>query len=393
MAKKKDAAEETGQQESKGSDLRAFRKALDALKEKIPGIVAAVDSNKLKRGVFLDSPQLTFLFGGKYPTDRIMQLQGPESSGKSTVSNYIGGQLQKKRPEQPMVLYVDYERTFDPDYAQRLGLDISPDKFTLIHPDCGEDGFEAIDALLRTGQLCCIILDSDAAMPTRSMTTDEYGKACVAPDTLIKFRPNTGFFYRTGTMLDLFKAAGFGDYESLEQGVYHSADRKFYVKSFDIGTNKKVKRQVLGFVYKGMAKEGYVVTSDYGSFTVTGDHLLFNAASNSYKKASECPEEMRVIAADGTETTAVISKTKEPFPILDIEVEGTQAYFTGGILSHNTFGGSAKLASDALKRVNLLLNKYNTSMIWISQERASMSMYGSPFSACVVPETLVEIEE
>lgn len=192
MAKKKDKPEETGAPvEVSGKDLnkdKAFRKALGDLMEKYSGMVVDIGANQVIKGVFLDSPQLTYLFGGKYPTDRIMQLQGPESSGKSTVSNYIAGQLQKKRPEQPVVLYVDYERTFDPVYAGRLGLDTSPDKFVLIHPDCGEEGFEVMDALLKTGKLCCVILDSDAAMPTRAMTNDEFGKACVAPNTEVKFR-------------------------------------------------------------------------------------------------------------------------------------------------------------------------------------------------------------
>ena len=393
MAKKKnDAPESATEGKAPGLDLRGFRKALDAISSKIPGIIADSSANQLKRGVFLDSPQLTFLFGGKYPTDRIMQLQGPESSGKSTISNYIAGQLQKKRPNQPVVVYVDYERTFDPVYAGRLGLDTSPDKFILLHPECGEDGFEAMDALVRTGSVCCMILDSDAAMPTRSMTTDEYGKACVGPDTLISFKPHAGFLYRTGTMLELFEKAGFGDFESMEEGVYHSSDKAFYVKTFDLGSDRKTKKKVLGFVYKGMAKKGYRVTSDYGSFLATGDHLIFDASKYTYLKLKDCQEEVSVIAADGTITTAVVSKADEQFPILDIEVEDAQAYFSGGILSHNTFGGTAKLASDALKRINILLNKYDTNLIWISQERASMEMYGSPFKACVTPDTLVDIE-
>jgi len=231
MAKKKEKEKEVEvaedvSQEGEGSgklNLRAFRKAMSGLAETYTKIIVDVTSNQMKRGVFLNSPQLTYLFGGQYPTDRIMQVQGPESSGKSTLSNYIAGELQKKKPKQPIVVYVDYERTFDPIYANRLGLDTSPEMFVLLQPENGEDGFEAMDALIKTGVVCCIILDSDAAMPTKAMTKDEYGKA--------------------------------------------------------------------------------------------------------------------------------------------------------------SFGGSARLTSDALKRINILLNKYDTNLIWISQERASMAMFGANYAA------------
>lgn len=203
------------------------------------------------------------------------------------------------------------------------------------------------------------------------------------------------------TMLDLFKAAGYEDYASLEPYKFYTPKAKILISSYDLTTKKAVEKQVTGVVYKGMAKDGYVVTSSRGSFLATGEHLVYNAGLGTYQAlknvyASKDPNKDCVFQTltddEHLVGTAYVSKVTESFPVLDIEVEGTQCYFSGGMLSHNTFGGSARLTSDALKRINLLLNKFDTSLIWISQERASMSMYGSPFSACVTPDTIINIE-
>ena len=160
-------------------DLKDFKKALSSLSKKYDEktLIKNVRDANLIKSVTFESPLLNYVLGGKYVTGRIMQLFGPESSGKSTVSTYIGGQLQKLKPEQPIVLYVDFERTFDPNFAQRLGLNLDEDHFVLVQPDTMEDGFEIIEELVKTGKVCFVIFDSEAAAPTRKQADSEYGQA------------------------------------------------------------------------------------------------------------------------------------------------------------------------------------------------------------------------
>jgi recombination protein RecA len=115
-----------------------------------------------------------------------MQLFGPESSGKSTISTFIAKEIQQILvEEQPIVLYVDYERSFDPVYAERLGLNLDDDHFMLVQPDTMEDGFEIIEALVKSGKIGLVIFDSETTAPTRSQEESEYGKAGFGPQAKI----------------------------------------------------------------------------------------------------------------------------------------------------------------------------------------------------------------
>ena len=126
---------------------------------------------------YLESPQLNFLFGGGFPIGRIVQLHGPESGGKSTLSTYIAGEVQKKRPDHKVVIYVDFERTFETTFAEKLGLNVDAEKFIFLRPENGEEAFAIVEELVRTNEIGLIIWDSDTTTPTRSQLTDEYGKA------------------------------------------------------------------------------------------------------------------------------------------------------------------------------------------------------------------------
>jgi recombination protein RecA len=151
----------------------------DSLKDpEIAGII---------KRIFLSSPQLNYLFGGGWAIGRIFQLHGPESSGKSTLSTYIAGEIQKQ-PDHNVVVYVDFERTFETTFARRLGLKTDPDHFIFIQAEHGEEAFTILEDLLRTNEVGLIIWDSDATTGSKSQMLDEYGKACVHPQTEIEFR-------------------------------------------------------------------------------------------------------------------------------------------------------------------------------------------------------------
>jgi recombination protein RecA len=160
-------------------DLKEFKKAMAGLEKKFDNktLIKDVKHANLIHRVTFDSPLLNYELGGSFVTGRIMQLFGPESSGKSTISTFMAGQLQKKLPDQPIVLYLDFEHTFDPDFAERLGLNEDEEHFVLVQPDVMEDGFEIAEALVKTGKVCMVIFDSEAAAPTRKQAESEYGQA------------------------------------------------------------------------------------------------------------------------------------------------------------------------------------------------------------------------
>lgn len=158
------------------ADLKNFKKVMGQLSSKYKDtLLQASDANVVNKTTF-QSPQLTYLFSG-FSFDRVHQLYGPESSGKSSISTYIAGQLQKQFPEKPIVLYIDFERTFDVDYSRNLGLNTDEDHFVLLRAETGEEAFTIAEELIKTECLCCIIFDSDATCPTRSEISDEVNKA------------------------------------------------------------------------------------------------------------------------------------------------------------------------------------------------------------------------
>lgn len=143
--------------------------------------------------LLLDSPRLNYNFGGGFPLGRIVEFFGPESGGKSVLSWYIGGHIQR-REKQNVVLILDYERTFNSKYARTAGLELDPDKLIIIRPLTGEEGFQIAQEMVETGDIGLIIIDSLAAIPAGKAVDSDYGKGFVGPaalisSALVKFNP------------------------------------------------------------------------------------------------------------------------------------------------------------------------------------------------------------
>ncbi len=107
---------------------------------------------------------------GGVPRGRIVEIYGPESSGKTTVALSIVAQAQKLGGE---VAFIDVEHALDPTYAASLGVDI--DSMLVSQPDSGEQALEIAEALVRSGALDVIVLDSVAAMVTKAEIDGEMG--------------------------------------------------------------------------------------------------------------------------------------------------------------------------------------------------------------------------
>ncbi|HLQ87858.1 MAG TPA: recombinase RecA, partial [Enterococcus sp.] len=107
---------------------------------------------------------------GGYPRGRIIEVYGPESSGKTTVALHAIAEVQKQGGT---AAFIDAEHALDPAYAKKLGVNI--DELLLSQPDTGEQGLEIADALVSSGAVDIIVIDSVAALVPRAEIDGEMG--------------------------------------------------------------------------------------------------------------------------------------------------------------------------------------------------------------------------
>ncbi len=107
---------------------------------------------------------------GGVPKGRIVEIYGPESSGKTTLALHILAQAQKRGGE---VAFIDAEHALDPVYAAAIGVDI--DSMLVSQPDTGEQALEITDALVRSGAVDAVVVDSVAALTPRAEIEGEMG--------------------------------------------------------------------------------------------------------------------------------------------------------------------------------------------------------------------------
>ena len=111
---------------------------------------------------------------GGLPRGRIVEIYGPESSGKTTLALHVAAEAQKKGGE---VAFVDAEHALDPTYARALGVNI--DDMLISQPDTGEQALEITEALVRSGAIDVIVVDSVAALVPRAEIEGEMGDSFV----------------------------------------------------------------------------------------------------------------------------------------------------------------------------------------------------------------------
>mgnify|MGYP001059512160 FL=1 len=136
------------------------------LGEKVDQQISTIPSGSLALDVALGV--------GGYPRGRIIEVYGPESSGKTTVALHAIAEVQKHGGT---AAFIDAEHALDPQYAQRLGVNI--DELLLSQPDTGEQGLEIADALVSSGAVDIIVIDSVAALGPRAEIDGEMGDAHV----------------------------------------------------------------------------------------------------------------------------------------------------------------------------------------------------------------------
>ena len=140
--------------------------AIMRLGDDIPVNVEAISTGSL-------SLDLALGIGG-VPRGRIVEIYGPESSGKTTLALHILASAQKEGGE---VAFIDVEHALEPAYARALGVDI--DSLLISQPDTGEQGLDIAEALVRSGAIDIVVIDSVAALTPRAEIEGEMGDSFV----------------------------------------------------------------------------------------------------------------------------------------------------------------------------------------------------------------------
>ena len=178
MATKKAAVAKTAPIDDKEARKKALSTALAQLERDFgTGTIMKLGENTHMevQAVHTGSLALDFALGiGGVPKGRIVEIFGPESSGKTTVALHIIAEVQKAGGE---AAFIDAEHALDPVYAKALGVNIN--ELLVSQPDCGEDALEITEALVRSGAIDVVVVDSVAALVPRQEIDGEMGASMV----------------------------------------------------------------------------------------------------------------------------------------------------------------------------------------------------------------------
>ncbi|GAN78795.1 recombination protein RecA [Acidocella aminolytica 101 = DSM 11237] len=136
---------------------------------------------------------------GGLPRGRVVEVYGPESSGKTTLALHAVAEAQKRGG---VCAFIDAEHALDPVYARKLGVDV--DNLLISQPDTGEQGLEIADTLVRSGSIDVLVIDSVAALVPRAELEGEMGDSHVGLHARLMsqaLRKITGSVARSNTML------------------------------------------------------------------------------------------------------------------------------------------------------------------------------------------------
>lgn len=136
---------------------------------------------------------------GGLPKGRVIEIYGPESSGKTTLTLHAIAEEQKKGG---VCAFVDAEHALDPQYAKKLGVNL--DELLISQPDTGEQALEIVDTLVRSGAVSMVIVDSVAALTPKSELEGDMGDSSVGVHARLMsqaMRKLTGSINRSGCMV------------------------------------------------------------------------------------------------------------------------------------------------------------------------------------------------
>src|SRR6202166_4978911 len=136
---------------------------------------------------------------GGVPRGRVCEIYGPESSGKTTISLHVIAEAQKKGG---MAAFIDVEHALDPAYARKLGVDV--DNLLVSQPDYGEQALEITNALITSGSIDVLVVDSVAALVPKAELDGEMGDSFMGVHARLMsqaMRKLTGIVSKSNTCL------------------------------------------------------------------------------------------------------------------------------------------------------------------------------------------------
>lgn len=301
MAKKDTAVSEKN--EKAGVSQGAIEAALRQIKTKFgeEAIMKLGERPKVSVGsISTGSIGLDWALGiGGFPRGRIIEIFGPESSGKTTLALHAVAEAQKQGG---ICAFVDAEHALDPDYAKRLG--VKTDDLLVSQPDTGEQALEIVESLVRSGKVDIIVVDSVAALTPKDEIEGEMGSFHVGKQARLMsqaLRKLTAIVAKSKTIVIFINqirmqiGVMFGNPETTPGGKA----LKFYTSvRLDIRRIAQIKKgdEVMG----GRVRVKVVKNKVAAPFKVTEFDLMYNEGISREGEIIALGEKLRVIQKSGS---------------------------------------------------------------------------------------------
>jgi recombination protein RecA len=236
---------------------------------------------------------------GGLPRGRIIEIFGPESSGKTTLALHVIAEAQKK---DGICAFIDAEHAMDPEYAKKIGVKI--DELLISQPDTGEQSLEITESLVRSGKLDVIVIDSVAALTPKDEIEGEMGAHHVGKQARLMsqaLRKLTAIVARSGTIVIFINQIRmqigimFGNPETTPGGKA----LKFYTSvRLDIRRIAQIKKgeEIMG----GRVRVKVVKNKVAAPFKVTEFDLMYNEGISKEGEIIALGEKYEIIQKSGT---------------------------------------------------------------------------------------------
>lgn len=303
-------AKEKQVEDKMGGKLKAAEEAIAQIKERF-GDGAIMKLGEAKRMEVKSVPtgclSLDIALGiGGVPRGRIVEIYGPESSGKTTLAQHITAEVQKMGG---IAAFVDAEHALDPDYAKKIGVNIK--ELLISQPDTGEQALEIVETLVRSNAVDVIVVDSVAALVPKSEIEGEMGDRQMGTQARLMsqaLRKLAGIIHKTSTVLIFINqirlkiGVFFGNPETTPGGMalkfYSSVRievrRSAQIKKGDNVVGNQVKAKIVKnkvaapfktTVFEIMYNEGISIAGDLLDTGV--DNKIITKSGNSYTYGNE----------------------------------------------------------------------------------------------------------
>lgn len=236
---------------------------------------------------------------GGYPRGRIIEVFGPESSGKTTLTLHAIAEAQKKGG---VCAFIDAEHALDPEYAKRLGVKV--DELLISQPDTGEQALEIVESLVRSGKMDVIVIDSVAALTPRDEIEGDMGAHHVGKQARLMsqaLRKLTGITSKSKTVVIFINqirmqiGVMFGNPETTPGGKA----LKFYTSvRLDIRRIAQIKKgeEIMG----GRCRVKVVKNKVAAPFKLTEFDLMYNEGISQEGELLALGEKYEIISKSGT---------------------------------------------------------------------------------------------